>query len=270
MTTTPKVFIGTPIGSGSLMINYAVSLFCTCREFVAAGWDYPRWYIRVGDSDLCRARNAIIGYFLQTDCTDLVLIDSDISWGPGTLQRLINHDKDFVAGAYRGKTDEKDIYFLLWPEKKEMWIDPATEFPLLKVDGAPIGFCRLRRPCVEKLVASLNGKHYVDPLVPDEDIPWLIDFSQRDGKRLEEGLSLCRQWRDLGGDVWVDPVIKLGHMGPRIFDSDLMGFLEKMQRLSLESEPSESQKRIEEAWVKGAPVVAQELTDIYKPVLAAE
>lgn len=233
------------------MINYCVSLWCSAREMVEAGWGFPQWFIRVGDSDLCRARNAIIANFLDTDCTDLVLIDSDISWGPGMLPRLIKHDKDFVTGAYRGKTDEKDVYFLLWPEKKEMWIDPATEFPLLKVDGSTIGFCRIRRSAVEKMVESLNGRYFMDPLLDGEKIPWLIDFEYMNGRRLEEGYSLCKRWRDLGGEVWVDPVINLGHMGPKIFDSNLMGFLEKMQSIALSG--YSVQARIEEAWLHGFP-----------------
>src|SRR5215467_9847971 len=131
---TRKVYIGMPVVSGQVMVSTVISIIITMREFVQNGWPLPIFYFRVGDSDLARARNAIIGHFLKSDCTDLVMIDSDISWPPGAMTRLVSHKKDFVAGAYRGRTDDRDMYFILWPEHKEMWVDPETESPLLKVD----------------------------------------------------------------------------------------------------------------------------------------
>lgn len=242
---TPKVFIGIPAHTGEVKVSTVISLLTTMTEFRANGWEFPLTYFRVGDSDLCRARNAIVGKFLNSGCTDLVMIDSDISWPVGALTRLVEHDQDFVAASYRGRTDEREMYFIRWPGKKEMWTDPKTGYPLLKVDGATIGFCRLRRACVEKLVASLNGHHYVDPLNPDEYLPWLIDFETRDGVRLEEGYSLCRKWRELGGDVWLDPAINLGHMGPKVFEGNLIEFLRKMQDASVTTwDPSDKSASI--------------------------
>lgn len=227
-----KVFIGIPVHTGEVMVSTVISLLTTMTEIHANGWGFPLTYFRVGDSDLCRARNAIVGKFIDSDCTDLVMIDGDISWGVGAMTRLVEHDQDFVAASYRGRSDEKEMYFVRWPEPKEMWTDPKTGNPLLKVDAITIGFCRLRRACVEKLVASLNGHHYVDPLNKDEYLPWLIDFECRDGVRLEEGYSLCRKWRDLGGDVWLDPAINLGHMGPKVFEGNLIEFLRKIQEMT--------------------------------------
>lgn len=227
-----KVFIGIPSHGGEVMVSTVLSLLTAMTEIHSAFGEYPRVYFRVGDSDLCRARNAVIGKFMAGDYTDLVMIDGDISWPPGTLTRLIQHDQDFVAAAYRGRTDDKEIYFVQWPQHKEMWTDPASGYPLLKVDGVTIGFCRLRRGCVQKLVDSLNGHYYVDPLCPDESLPWLIDFERRDGVRLEEGYALCRKWRDLGGTVWLDPAINLGHMGPKVFEGHVINFLARMQNIA--------------------------------------
>lgn len=225
----PKVFIGVPVHSGSITIDTVISLLAELKILHSQGWEYPRFYFRVGDGDLCRARNAIIAHFLQSDCTDLCLIDADISWRPGDLIRLVSHCKDFVIGAYRGRS-ENEVYFILWPEKREMIVSDQNH-PLLKIDGGSIGFCRLTRTCVEQLVASLNGRYFTDPRVPDEKIPWLIDFETYDGIRLEEGYSLCRRWRELGGDVWVDPLIDLGHTGPKTFQGSLMGYLENQLKM---------------------------------------
>ncbi len=252
-----KLYIAVPVNSGQMMISTVISIICSIRELVQGGWEYPVFYFRVGDSDLARARNAIIGHFLKSDCTDLVMIDSDISWPPGALTRLVSHKKDFVAGAYRGRTDDRERYFVLWPEQKEMWTDPETGNPLLKVDGVAIGFCRVTRDLIQKMVDASDGKMFRDPLIPDEEYPWLIDFSYFEGSRYEEGYSFCRKWRDLGGDVWVDPMINLGHMGPKIFQSDLVRFLEKMQHIARFTHPNEVQASIQEALIRGIPVAAE-------------
>lgn len=223
-----KLFIGMPVG-GQVMISTVLSLLRTARECQELGWEFPHYEFRIGDSDLCRARNAIVSLFLKSDCTDLLLIDSDISWNFGHIKQLVSHKKDFVAAAYRGKTDDRQLYFIQWPEKKDMFIDPDVGIPLLKVDGTSIGFCRLTRPCVEKLVESLNGHHFVDPLYPDEVLHWLIDFEHENGVRLEEGYSLCRRWRRLGGEIWLDPTINLGHMGYKVYDGNLIEFLDSIR-----------------------------------------
>jgi len=30
---------------------------------------------------------------------------------------------------------------------------------------------------------------------------------------MSEDLVFCKRWRELGGDVWVDPEVRLGHVG---------------------------------------------------------
>ena len=111
--------------------------------------------------------------------------------------------------------------------------------------------------CVEKLAAPYEGRWLSDPLIEDETFPWVIDFEKFDNCRYEEGYSLCKKWRAMGGECWVDPAINLGHMGPKIFDSNLMGFLERMQSMARFS-PDDAQSRIEEAWLRGAPKQAAE------------
>lgn len=236
-----KVYIGIPVHTGQVFVSTVSSLIESIKKCSQWGWELPTVYFRVGDTDLCRCRNAIIGRFMASDADDLVLIDSDISWNGDDLRRLVEHDVDFVAGAYKGRTDIKEMYFIQWPEKKEMQVDPATGFPLLKVNAISIGFARLRRSCVQKLVDSV-GEPYRDPVLPDESYPWIIDFETRNGVRYEEGYSLCMRWRDLGGDVWVDPVINLGHMGPKLFESNLMGFLDKARTTMLADELNEVNK----------------------------
>jgi hypothetical protein len=36
-----------------------------------------------------------------------------------------------------------------------------------------------------------------------------------------EDYSFCKRWRDMGGQVWVDPSISMGHLGTKIWKGRL-------------------------------------------------
>jgi hypothetical protein len=39
-----------------------------------------------------------------------------------------------------------------------------------------------------------------------------------DGRKLSEDYSFCQRWRDIGGQVWADPNIRMAHVGTKTFD----------------------------------------------------
>jgi len=235
---THKVFVSVPCHSGQLMYPTVISLIRSSQEASDAGWPHPMVKIRAGDADLIACRNGLVADFLTTDCTDILMVDADITWGEEAFTRIVNHAQDFVCGVYRLKKDE-EFYPICWPQKKEMWIDPATNYPLVAVDRCPVGFARLTRSCVEKMVDDLGADFYVDayPINGEENnpstrrIPWLFDFvrvklpGQTNYIRFEEGFGLCRRWQKLGGTVWIDPAINLGHVGLKSFDGDIGGVM---------------------------------------------
>jgi hypothetical protein len=216
------------------MYPTVISLIRSSQEATDAGWPHPVVKIRAGDADLIACRNGLIADFLESDCTDLLMVDADISWGPTAFTRIVAHGQDFVCGVYRMRKDE-EFYPICWAEKKEMWIDPETGYPLVNVDRCPVGFARLTRSCVEKMVDSLGDDFYVDayPIDGEEGnhnprkIPWLFDFvrvrfpGQQANIRFEEGFGLCRRWQHIGGTVWIDPAINLGHTGLKTFDGNI-------------------------------------------------
>ena len=220
-TPPRRVFIAIPAHSGQIMVPTVCSLMASFHEVIEQGWALPELHVRSGDADLIRARNALVAEFLKSECSDLLLVDADISWGPGAFIRLVSHDVAFVAAAYRMRTDEFEHYPIIWPEKRRMCTDTKTGYPLVAAEGVPVGFCRLTRACVERLVDSLDGAYFVDPVLPQEKVPWLFEFERHGIARMEEGFSLCKRWRNLGGEIWVDPTINLGHSGVKTFPGDL-------------------------------------------------
>ena len=226
---TKKIFVAMPAYTGDVCVQTMHSLLFAKEEAAANGWRMAAHHIftRVADADIGMARNAMLGWFLASDCTDLLFVDTDISWGPGVFTHLMSHGADFVAGAYPVKKDE-ERYPILWPEHKNMVMDEVSGRPLLEAEGVGMGFTRLSRACVEKLDAAATH-HFMDVLVGAENIrcPWVFEFAHVDGQRLSEDYIACRRWRELGGKVWVDASICVDHTGRKTYLGDLCGYMNR-------------------------------------------
>lgn len=165
--------------------------------------------VGAGQSLLPHARNALVAQFLESECTDLVFIDADVSWEPGALKRLLSHNVEFVAGVYRFKRpDEK--YPINWLAKEELWADPETG--LLEVATVPGGFLRMTRAAVEKMVEGFKHLAYKHHANPDLQCHALFEvpFVPLVGLMGEDFL-FCDRWRQIGGKIWIDPELTLTH-----------------------------------------------------------
>ena len=61
------------------------------------------------DPSVERARNVLTKNFLESDCTHLLFVDSDIAFLPRDVQRIISHDEDVVGGIYPLKTMDREV-----------------------------------------------------------------------------------------------------------------------------------------------------------------
>lgn len=223
---TKSIFIAIPSHSWNITVPTFLSLWQAKDE--ASEHD---WKIHVeclaGDADIARARNVLLAQFYKSDCTDLVFIDADISWGYGTLARLMAHSADFVCGVYRMKTDDAEIYPVHWKQPRNMMVDPETKSPLLEANLVPGGFWRLSRRCVETMFEHSPKPWMVDVRFPDMEYPEVFEWMRdRSGKRrLSEDYTFCRKWQDAGGQIWVDPALCIDHTGMKTFEGNLYASL---------------------------------------------
>jgi len=163
----------------------------------------------VGDSLISHARNVCVAKFLESDCTDLFFLDSDVACGPGAFSRIMKHPVDLVAGVYRVKS-ETVRYPVEWLGPGDLWADPATG--LLEVRDVPFGFVRLTRAAVEKMVEAHKDEWFTAAGAESLKCWLLFNTEVKDNRFWGEDFYFCRQWRELGGKVWVDPEIPLQHI----------------------------------------------------------
>lgn len=166
----------------------------------------------IGCSLIGAARNLIAKRFLEGKADCLVMVDADISWKGGDLARLASRPEDVIGATYRTKTDSQVVFHVHGKA------EPVGD--LYRVDGLPGGFMKISRRALEAIPANQYDHHDGTP-VSD-----YFPTGFHDGRFYGEDYGFCRLWRETGGDVWLDPSIKLRHHdGMRAFSGDPLEWL---------------------------------------------
>lgn len=160
-----------------------------------------------GCSLITMARNQMVADFLATDCDRMVFVDADVSWEPGALIRLAMHPVDVVGGAYRYKKDAES-YPVRWIDKPELWADPETG--LLEVESVPGGFLAISRAAFTRLAEAHPDRAYTHE---GRAFHGFFHAPVGNGRIWGEDTAFCNDWRELGGQVWLDPEPTLTHTG---------------------------------------------------------
>ena len=221
--STPTLFIATPCLDGNVNAHYTASLVRTMSALQRRGWRSPQIDFEIGNSLIADARNKLVARFLASDASDLVFIDSDLSWSAEDLLRLASIDAPFVAGVYQRKSRAKiDFAVKFGPA---IGLDAQR---LMAVERVGTGFMRLRRDCLERMVAAHPSLRLRNPGAPEDGHFYaLFDTAIVDGQFIGEDFTFCDRWRAIGGQVLIDPAINLSHHGAAAYDEPLLKYLQK-------------------------------------------
>ena len=187
----------------------------------------------VSDTMIEDARAIILAQFLDIKtATDLIYIDNDVCWQAGGLCRLLSYDVDIVGASYPRRADPP-FFPIVFPEGSDVL---ATVNGLLPVERMQGGFLRLTRSAAEKMVDAY--KHLEFRTRPKDDgtervpggVAWGVFEPYRlpgTNRKLSEDYAFCQRWRDIGGDIWVDPFLQMGHGGLATFTGSLGDWLQQ-------------------------------------------
>lgn len=219
-----RAFLAVPAYSG-VASAFAYALFASHRELLAAGIAVEL-EIFAESCHVDDARNRLVRDFLDSDCTDLVFLDSDLCWDAGDLVRLLRHDRDVVAGIYPKKQEPEE-----YPVKHlagEIWSDRDG---LIEVEGVPTGFLRIRRHVLDELAA--RAPSFLDK-TSKTPIPVIFERTMENGSRIGGDYTFCRKWRAAGGKIYIDPLMRFAHFGEKAWTGSYGGFLKRRAGLALE------------------------------------
>lgn len=99
-TYKPKLCILTPCYGGTCYVNYMTSLLKTAEVFRQFQFDLSIQFCK-NDSLVSRARNNLIAKAMSDPAvTHVLFIDSDITWNPYDIFKLVIANKPIIGGVY--------------------------------------------------------------------------------------------------------------------------------------------------------------------------
>ena len=247
---TFRVLVATPCFSGSICLNYALSIINFQRECGGAGMGLD-FYFNPGDSLVTRARNDCVAYFLSNPSfTHLFWIDADIGFSPEAAFRLLLCDRDVAAGVYPIKREDWPAEGVPQGTTRQRFEELYQRYPIntgrpgeeieltvdsdgfMKVREAPTGFMAIKRKVFDRLIEKYPDLKYV-PDWPDGTYAQggvhyrffdvMVDLES--GRYLSEDYGFCRLWERIGGEGHVDANSNLSHEGRRVYQGDFSASL---------------------------------------------
>ena len=215
--TVRKVMIATPFYMGLCFSHYKSSINQTTNWMSSQNilWEISDLN---GDSYVDRAKNTLCMKFLESDCTDLLMIDSDMSWDIQGVARILSFQEDVVAGAFPMK-NAWDRY-TGDPEVQDGQVI-GKSLPdgsaLIKARMVAGGFLCIKRHAMERFADAYPENIYFDPAA-DPECPSRIytaffECVRHDFQRFGEDAHFSRLCREANIGLWIDPNINFGHYG---------------------------------------------------------
>ena len=220
-----NIFFATPCYGGMLTDQYFLSMFRVSQAFMQHGINFRITTLR-NESLVTRARNILTAMFLQSECTHLMFIDSDIEFDAESVLRAMAYDKPIMAAAYPKKAlpIQYAINFKFVDQKtKQIRVENGA----VEVLDASTGFFLVKRETIEKMCQAYPELHYRNDSNIDEKFhkycyalfdTWL---DPDDNRYLSEDYTFCRRCQKIGGEIWLDPNTKLNHVGSYTFEGNV-------------------------------------------------
>lgn len=211
-TLTPMLMIGTPAYGGMVHTDFASALLRYQQQRIGFA------LMTIGNESLItRARNTILAEFVvRTEFTHLLFLDADVHLPAEGLQRLIDAKCDVVgaAVALKGRNPDGTRIFnigRLCGEKDSLY----------QVERIGTAALLLSRRAVDALVAHARseGRIYartneVRGIALEAAIQYDVFRVGVAGEEyLSEDFWVCRELRQLGFPIHVDPTILTRHSG---------------------------------------------------------
>ena len=232
-----SIFLATPVHS-ECSIHYTQALLelqqlCHAKKIKIT-------FSLIKSSLVTQGRNLCVAGFLESNCTHMLFIDSDIYFNSKSIIKMIERDKDVLSIPYPLKTmmwdkaldrikknDIKTINDLktslnTYPMRVENDNNiKLDEGGVMEVTHSPTGCMLIKRSVFDKLIKAYPEKSIVQKTVingqyVDRPNMWNFFDTIHDPETktyLGEDFSFCKLWKDLGGKCYAyikDPIVHIG------------------------------------------------------------
>lgn len=213
-----SLLICTPMYAQSCTQFYCHSAIRLSESLMISGLEHD--WLFASDSLVPRVRNNMAATFLGTDYRKLLWIDADIRFQPEDVAKLWNLDAEVCCAAYPMK--RPDAPLSAWVGGR--LVKDMDNLPVpVPVDYAGTGFMMIDRSVFERMRADTPEIEHREgnPGTPGTRKCWaFFDCGVVDGVYLSEDYWFCRKWREMGGEILLDPTIRLGHVGAFVYEGN--------------------------------------------------
>ena len=159
-----KLFVGTPVHSDVSIHYFKASLEFQKECYVRK---IPVMFQVMKSSLVTQGRQLCVASFLNSQCTHLLFVDSDIAYSFKMFEKMLNYDKDICMVPYPIKSldfqkikkkikNGSELDPMLLGNQYTMSItDPKNiqmENGFIEVERGPAGFMLIKREAIEKLI----------------------------------------------------------------------------------------------------------------------
>ena len=185
----------------------------------------------VGSSNLPRARNVLAARFLASGLDDLLFIDDDMGWKANDVLRLLASEQPLIGGVGRKKLDkpdsDPDVWCCQFPPEAGTILRRDT-MGAINVARLGAGMVKISREVFATMIAAHpEWKRDGDPELPAEISAHYYRFFCFNEDEGGEDYHFCDRWRELGGEVWIDPEIALTHSGDKAWGGSVTALMEE-------------------------------------------
>ena len=215
-----KIWVAIPAYTGEICVQNAHSVNVEIYDALNKKIPLLVTY-HIGDSMISRCRNLMVMKFLASDFTDMIFLDADVAFEPGTLCKLANYSEDIVGAAYPFKTDETG-FPVRWLNQEFLY---GNENGLLEVYAMPAGCLKISRKAIEAMIAKFPELEYAEGKASQGKAYALFDFIRKDGIFYGEDYVFCALAREAGFGIYCDPNVNMEHIGPKRHQGHLGNWL---------------------------------------------
>jgi hypothetical protein len=211
-----KVFFATPTYDYRFSAEYMSSMMMTCIHLTHLKVEVQAQIV----GGLCfidLARNKLTKGFLDSDCTDLFMIDEDVGWDYKAVKRFLDYPQEVVAGLVPKKVEGEQFH--------DNALTGEIENGLISSLEAPTAFIRIKRSAMEKYAKAYpeHADYYTLDTGPAH---WQTGFSRNpeNGKMdfRGEDIYFNRLWCAMGEKIWIDPQVEFTHRGSRVWKGNFI------------------------------------------------
>ena len=254
----PTLYILTPCYGGMCYASYTSSIIKTVRLFETLKFPLIVQFCR-NESLITRARNNLISKAMKdNNMTHVMFIDSDISWEPISILKLILSEKPLIGGVYPLKYYFFDKLYQNNMNNMNEWLHRRDNIEYLKqvsnedmircnllnynviyndtsmniindlaeVKYIATGFMMIRRETIEKMIDAFPDTKYTnDPYMIgfEGDAYALFDTGIVNRVYCSEDWMFCNRWKQIGGSIFIDVSISLTHTGTEEYKGCYIG-----------------------------------------------